>query len=127
MTSVVMGETRRLRFGFDRFRRLAAINRASGERSESGPEPSLHRGEGLFRRGQRATLDHPNVLQIAVPLRGNRTEAALRSAQILVEPVQCALPSLLCSRLVVTGSRVVVEAVIGALIDMTLVRHVGFR
>ena len=122
-----MGETRRLRFGFDRFRRLAAINRASGERSESGPEPSLHRGEGLFRRGQRATLDHPNVLQIAVPLRGNRTEAALRSAQVSVEPIKRALPGLLCRGFVVAGSRIVVETVIGEFIDVSLVRHLGLR
>ena len=58
--------------------------------------------------------------------RGNRTDGALRSTQILVEPVQRALPGLLCSGFVVAGGRVVVETVIGSLIDMTLVRHAGF-
>src|SRR5580692_6950459 len=38
--------------------------------------------------------------------------------QILIEPVQCALPSFLGGSLVVTGRRVVVEAVIGALVDL---------
>jgi hypothetical protein len=50
-----------------------------------------------------------------------------RSAQILIEPVQRVSPRLLYGGFVVTGGRIVVEAVIGASIDMTLVRHLGFR
>ena len=50
-----------------------------------------------------------------------------RSAQVLIEPVQRVLPRLLCGGFVVTGSRIVVETVIGASIDMTFVRHLGSR
>src|SRR5580692_8757122 len=43
--------------------------------------------------------------------------------QVLIEPIHCALPSFLGGSLVVTGRRVVVEAVIGALVDMSLMWH----
>jgi hypothetical protein len=43
--------------------------------------------------------------------------------QISVEPPQCALPGLFGCGLIVAGGRVVVEAVIGAFVDMTLLRH----
>ena len=46
--------------------------------------------------------------------------------KVFVEPIQL-LPGFLGRRLVVAGRRVVVEAVIGALVDMTLVRHVRRR
>src|SRR6516225_7224639 len=45
------------------------------------------------------------------------------AAQILVEPVQGVLPGFLGRGLVVAGGCIVVEAVIGPLVDMTLVRH----
>src|SRR4029077_11648958 len=41
----------------------------------------------------------------------------------LVEPIQRALPGLFGRGFVVTGGRIIVEAVIGAFVDMTLVRH----
>ena len=44
--------------------------------------------------------------------------------QILVEPIQRVLPGFLGRCFVVTGRRVIVEAVIGGLVDVTLVRHV---
>src|SRR5277367_3184428 len=49
------------------------------------------------------------------------------SPQVLVEPVQRVLPGLFGCGFVVTGGRVVVEAVIGAFVDMTLVRHLRLR
>src|SRR5215813_27021 len=45
-------------------------------------------------------------------------------AQILAEPLQGALPRKRCRRVVVTGRGVVVEAVIGALVNESFVRHV---
>src|SRR5215470_16022058 len=45
------------------------------------------------------------------------------SPQVLIEPIQCALPSFLGGSLVVTRRRIVVEAVIGALVDMPLMWH----
>jgi hypothetical protein len=47
--------------------------------------------------------------------------------QVLVEPIQRVLPGLFGCGFVVTGGRVVVEAVIGNFVDMTLVRHVRLR
>ena len=43
--------------------------------------------------------------------------------QVLVEPIECALPSFLGGSFVVTGRRIVVEALIGALVDVPLMRH----
>ena len=48
-------------------------------------------------------------------------------SQVLVEPVQRALPCELGRGFVVTGRRVVVEAVISTLVDIALVRHVCGR
>jgi hypothetical protein len=87
-------------------------------------ESSLHADEDLIRRWQQAIPDHPS----AAPDRGDTSRMHLRrSAQVLVEPVQRVLPSLLCSDFVVSAGRVVVETVVGALLDLTLVRHMGFR
>src|SRR5271155_3233071 len=44
-------------------------------------------------------------------------------AQIFVEPIDRPLPGFLCRGLIVARRRVVVEAVVGALIDMALVRN----
>src|SRR2546423_2128371 len=49
------------------------------------------------------------------------------ASQVFVEPVQRMPPGLLGCGFVVTGGRVVVEAVIGAFVDMTLVRHLRLR
>ena len=57
----------------------------------------------------------------------SRLPVVRRSAQVFVEPVQRALPGLLCRGFVVTGCRIVVETVIGAFIDVSLVRHLGLR
>jgi hypothetical protein len=70
----------------------------------------------------------PNPLRVASDPGSSERGFKLRrhSAQVLVEPIQRVLPSLLCSGFVVSRCRVVVETVVGALIDVTLVRHVGF-
>src|ERR1051326_7501371 len=47
-------------------------------------------------------------------------------AQIFVEPVERALPRLFGGRFVVARGRIVVKAVIGAFVDVPLMRHVGF-
>ena len=43
--------------------------------------------------------------------------------QVLVEPIERASPGFFRRRLIVAGGRVVVEAVVGALVDVTLVRN----
>ena len=65
------------------------------------------------------------------PMRGIRTklypEVFGSASQVSVEPVQRMLPGLLGCGFVVTRRRVVMEAVIGALVNVTLVRHVCLR
>jgi hypothetical protein len=88
----------------------------------------LHGVEDLFPAGSERSLEHPKApYEIAVALRAIAPMRLKLSTQVLVEPLQRVLPRLLCSGFVVTGSRVVVETVIGSLIDMALVRHLGFR
>src|ERR1700722_14134136 len=54
------------------------------------------------------------------------TRYVLRSGpQILVEPIERSLPSLFRRHLVVARRRVVVEAVVGALIDVSFVGNAG--
>src|SRR5579862_9132012 len=59
------------------------------------------------------------------PLR-SRSGPAGRS-QVFVEPIERALPGELGGRVVVTRRRVVVEAVIGTLVDIAFVGDVGGR
>src|SRR5580698_8656341 len=47
--------------------------------------------------------------------------------QVLAEPIQCVLPGFLRRRLIVTRGRIVVETMIGAFVDMALVRYTGLR
>src|ERR1700719_3637883 len=73
------------------------------------------RSDSGFRR---PSVRHPNSRQPpAHPL------LVGSGPQVLIEPIQCALPSFLGGSLVVTGRRVVVEAVIGVLVDMSLMWH----
>src|SRR5258705_13028522 len=57
-------------------------------------------------------------------LNKSKPDAGGSGFQIFVEPIKRVLPGFFCCRFVVTRGRVVVEAVIGALVDMTLMRHV---
>src|SRR5215471_5761340 len=50
-----------------------------------------------------------------------------KSGQILLEPIERALPGELGGGFVVAGRGVVMEAVIGAHIDEAFVRHLGLR
>ena len=56
---------------------------------------------------------------------GEAVALARSSAQIFIEPVERSSPGLFRRRLVVGGRRVVVEAVVGVLVDMPLVGNAG--
>src|SRR5205823_901589 len=57
---------------------------------------------------------------------GIRLGALSLVAQVFVEPIERVLPGLFRGGLVVARRRVVVEAVIGAFVDVSIMRHVGF-
>src|SRR3984893_7212182 len=73
-------------------------------------------------RQSRAAEHHIGDVKTLATAAGSPTARRVRP-EVLIEPIQCALPSFLGGSRVVTGRRVVVEAVIGALVDMSLMWH----
>ena len=61
------------------------------------------------------------------PSAGSLVPETCSGPQVLVEPLQCVLPRFFGRGFVVSGRRVVMEAVIGAFVDVTFVRHIGLR
>src|SRR5271169_4754243 len=64
------------------------------------------------------------MLDLPFPHHRLLSEIFVSAPQVLVEPIQRALPCLFSSGVIVPGGRVVMEAVIGAFVDVTFVRHV---
>src|SRR5882757_9603449 len=62
-------------------------------------------------------------LPLTPPLPAGERRRRKSRPQVLVEPIERVLPGFFGCCVIVTGRRVVVEAVIGTFVDMSLVRH----
>src|SRR5690349_9645653 len=99
-------------------------------KTRSGTALSCSRRRVITPRSGRQSYRRPPVSKpVPAEERGPDRRRAPRSGgarpQILVEPVERVLPRLLGGGLVVARRRVVVEAVLGAFVDMALMHHLG--